>query len=456
MKNKYLILALLCTTTILSCTSPKKQQATKKPTYTPITAQDIDKATIYEVNVRQYSPEGTFNAFAKDLPSLAALGVDVLWFMPIHPIGVKNRKGGLGSYYAIQDYRGINPEFGTMEDFKKMVQQIHELGMHIIIDWVPNHSAWDHAWIENHPEYYAKNDEGQMYYPEDWTDVVQLDYSNVEFRKAMTEEMKFWLTETDIDGFRCDVAWNVPPDYWAEAIPVLRAVKPIFMLAEAEKEELWEPGFEMQYAWEAHHILNDIAKGKKNVSAWDDHMKKIMPAIEQGYIYMNFTSNHDENSWAGTVYDRMGEGAETFAALTYMIPGMPLIYSGQEYDMNKRLKFFEKDEIPKTKGSFYPFYEKMNTLKDTRRALDGGKTPGSYERIRTGADESVLAFRRRKENDEVIFIANLTPDDHEVDLGFFNLDTIYTDAIRGGTFRDSPDHNMMPISPWEYMILVKK
>ena len=260
---------------------------------TDLTNEKLENAVIYEVNIRQYSPEGSFNAFTKDIPNLKQLGVKVIWMMPIFPISQTKRKatGGdnskfasempaaeqhkyLGSYYAVSDFKKVNPEFGTLEDFRNLVKTAHENGIYVILDWVPNHTGWDHIWIKEHPEYYTKNEKGEIIDPINpetgktwgWTDVADLNYDNQNLRAAMTADMKYWLQKEGIDGFRCDVAGNVPLDFWQKAIPELRAVKNIFMLAEAWEPELLKDNlFEMAYGWEAHHTINRIAQGKNTV-----------------------------------------------------------------------------------------------------------------------------------------------------------------------------------------------
>jgi glycosidase len=336
-----------------------------------------ENSVIYEVNIRQYSPEGTFNAFTKDIPQLKELGVKIIWVMPIFPISQTKRKatGGddskfasempaaeqhkyLGSYYAVSDFTKVNPEFGTIEDFRNLVKTAHENGIYVILDWVPNHTGWDHVWIKNHPEYYTKNAKGEIIDPINpetgkswgWTDVADLNYDNQNLRKAMTADMMYWIKDEAIDGFRCDVAGNVPLDFWQQAIPQLRKQKNIFMLAEA-----WEPAllknnlFDMAYAWDGHHTLNKIAQGKEPVKQFDAYIEKINKDYEANDILMNFVDNHDENSWNGTIKSRLGEAEEAMTALTYLMPGMPLVYSGNEYGLAHSLKFFEKDSIPKTK-----------------------------------------------------------------------------------------------------------
>lgn len=410
----------------------------------------IENAVIYEVNIRQYSPEGTFDAFTKDIPVLKKLGVKILWLMPIHPIGVENRKEGLGSYYSVKDYRGVNPEFGKLANFQKLVKAAHKNGMYVILDWVPNHSAWDHSWVKAHPEYYAKDAAGKLISPFDWTDVVKFDYSNKNMRKAMVSDMNYWLTTANVDGFRCDVAGEVPTDFWADAIKTLRKTRPAFLLAEAEKPELLKNGFDMHYGWEEHHIMNGIAQGKKTVKDFDEYIKKMKQTLEKDDVIMNMTSNHDENTWSGTEYERLADAVEVFAAMTYCIPGMPLIYNGQEYDFNRRLKFFEKDQITKEKGKMFAIYEKLSHLKNKNEALNGGKNAATYKRLSTSNDENILTFEREKNGKKIVFIANLSKTNQSFSSP---VDGTYTDYMNAKKLTLKKGQTT-DFAPWEYKILV--
>ena len=461
---KKIILTTIVLATIISC---KKETAVSDTSeIAAVTSELAENAIIYEANIRQYSPEGTFNAFAKDIPKLKKLGVKVLWLMPIHEIGMKNRKAKgdvsieaitdtvekkkyLGSHYSIKDYRSLNANYGTKEDFQKLVNEAHKNGIYVIIDWVANHTSWDHDWITQHPDYYTRDKAGKMIAPFDWTDVAELDFNNKNLRKAMLDDMKYWLTEFNIDGFRCDVAGEVPTDFWDNATTELNKIKPVFMLAEAEKADLMVKAFDMQYGWEAHHVLNGIAQGKKTVKDWDNYVVKIDSVFQKDDIFMNFTSNHDENSWNGTEYERMGDAVEVFAAMTFAIPGMPLIYNGQEYDLNKRLRFFEKDTIPHTVGKMGAIYEKLGKLKVENEALHGGKNAASYTRIVTSDDISILAFERSKNGKKVIFVANLTKQPKQFTLP---TDGEFTDYMSGQkiTLSKGQKHDF---KPWQYLIL---
>jgi glycosidase len=435
-------------------TKSDQQEAPKYTSNTPLPEWSKD-AVIYEVNIRQYTEEGTFNAFAEHLPRLKKLGVDILWLMPVYPIGEKNRKGTLGSYYSIKDYKAINPEFGTMEDFKSLVEKAHEMDMHLVLDWVANHTAWDHPWTETNPEWYLQNEEGEIIAPvEDWTDVAGLDYSNEEMRKAMIDALTFWVEEANIDGYRCDVAGMVPVDFWEDARSAIEAVKPVWMLAEDEDEiALLENAFNANYGWSFHHIMNKVAQQEQNATHVAEYFQKNDTIYPSGAWAMQFTTNHDENSWNGTVYERMGEAVKTMAALTFTVEGMPLIYSGQEVGLSKQLEFFEKDQIDWTGGEeMTEFYQSLAQLKTDNPALWNGNFGGDLKIIKTNNDESLFCFSRQKGENTVIALFNLS--DESVSAFVENgSEGIFTEYMTG-------DEATMPISglllqPWGYKIFVK-
>jgi 1,4-alpha-glucan branching enzyme len=412
-------------------------------------------AVIYEVNIRQFTKEGTFKAFEKDLPRLKDLGIDILWVMPVQPIGLKGRKGKLGSYYSVRDYKAINPEFGKMDDFKHLVKATHQLGMKIIIDWVPNHTSLDNDLIKKHPEYYMKDSAGKFVSPFDWTDVIRLDYKKPEMRKYMVETMLWWLTETDIDGFRCDVAHMIPVSFWDELRPQLEKIKPIFMLAEADIPEQQQKGFDMSYDWKFHHIMNDIARGKKKATAIRKHFNWVDSVYPGNSYLMQFTSNHDENSWNGSEYERLGAGAKTFAVLTATVPDMLLLYNGQEAAFNRRLKFFEKDTITWGKYSLTSFYKSLISLKKSNKALWNGAEGGKIQSVATNRDSSVFAFVREKENQKVLVILNLSARQLEAKLKSPLLAGNYVELFtqQPKSFREK---EKIALKAWEYLVYVGK
>ena len=387
-------------------------------------------AVIYEVNTRQYTPEGTFDAFRAHIPRLKELGVDILWFMPIHPISEENRKGELGSYYAVADYKGVNPEFGDLGAFRRVVDDAHAAGMKVIIDWVPNHTGCDNPWVNEHPEYYQLDENGKMYGPFDWTDVFQLDYTKRATREAMLDAMMYWLREADIDGFRCDVAGRVPAAFWNEARPAFEnaAGRPIFMLAEATEPELVEHAFDMDYNWPMKDLFNQIAHtaGQRSFAGGNDfpekHAADIASLLEsQAKEYaadsymMNMITNHDLNSWEGTEFERLGNLNKAFAVLSYTLPGMPLIYTGQETGMSRALEFFVKDEAPtwEPRNEFFTFYKSLNALKHSRPELAAGEKGGAVEMLHT-ASPDVLAFTRKVGNSATIVAVNLGKTDAQI------------------------------------------
>lgn len=430
-------------------------------------------AVIYEVNLRQFTDEGTLQAFDKELPRLKELGVDLLWFMPVHPISEKNRKGTLGSYYAVRDYKDINPEFGNLEDFKNTVKKAHDLGMKVIIDWVPNHSGCDNAWVEQHPDWYVRNEKGEMYGPYDWTDVYKFDYSNPEMRAGMIDALKFWLTEAGIDGFRCDVAGEVPTDFWNEARPQLEEAQPgLFMLAEATKPELQVEGFDMGYNWPMKDLFNAIAATSgQNTYRRPDSSSVIYPekhaididtllakqSIEYpaGTYMMNMITNHDLNSWEGTEFERLGNLTRAMAVLTYTLPGMPLIYTGQETGLNRALEFFEKDMPPTwtPRNDYFEFYQKLNHLKHTHPALRAGSSGADMKRYPTASDD-IYVFSRKDDGGATIYVfANLGKSDAEVK---YTGEAPAKDITAVNFFTGRTDEFPTTLSPGEYHIYVSR
>lgn len=412
--------------------------------------------TIYEVNLRQYSSSGSFKDFESHLPRLKEMGVGILWFMPINPIGEKNRKGSLGSYYSVRDYMAVNPEFGTIDDFKNLVKKCHQYGMYVLIDWVANHCAWDNELLSRHPDWFMQDSAGNIIAPvPDWTDVADLNYDNKEMRRYMINAMKFWLTETDIDGFRCDVAGMCPVDFWNEARPALDSVKDVFMLAEWEDPAFHQKAFDMSYTWEFHHLITDIAKGKKTALSLDTLFFNESKKYRAGDYRMYFTSNHDENSWNGTAYEKFGDGVKTFAVLTFMVPGMPLIYSGQEAGLNKRLQFFDKDTIEWKKDEFYDLYKVLTALKKENKALWNGTYGGTMGKIKTSDDAAVYAFCREKDGNEVVAVFNLSGKPAKVSITGSPVEGTFTDVFSGKTVSIKVG-DTYKLKAWEYVIAEKR
>jgi len=451
---------------MLCCISFLFQACKTKPAGPEVKANYPDwakSAVIYEVNVRQYTPEGTFKAFEANLPRLKELGVDILWFMPIHPIGIVDRKipegmtESLGSYYSVKDYKGINPEFGNEADFKALVTKAHEMGFKVIIDWVANHSSRDNAWITEHPDWYVQDSTGKILAPFDWTDVAKLNFENKDMRAAMIDAMKYWITNCDIDGFRCDVAGEVPVDFWDTARVELEKVKPMFMLAENEDHpELCLKAFDANYGWGMHHVMHQVAQGKDSVNKIARQVVKMDSVMPKNAFQMNFITNHDENSWNGTAQEKFGAGENAFAVLTYTLPGMPLIYSGQEAGLNHRLKFFTKDTINWALADFSPFYKTMNALKHGNEALWNAPYGGTFEQIKNTEPSKVLSFIREKGDSRVVVIANLSNEKVTVNLKGSKADGDYKDVFTNTKFTLFSSNLNLTLQPWGYWVMEKR
>ena len=410
-------------------------------------------SVVYEVNIRQFSPEGTFKGVEAQLPRLKELGVDVLWLMPMYEIGTVERKGTLGSYYAISDYKKVNPEFGTMEDFQSLVDKAHELGFKLILDWVANQTAPDNVWMSEKPaDFYERDSLGNAIYEYDWTDTRSLNYENEEVWWAQDEAMRFWLGR-GVDGFRCDAAGEVPAKFWKAILPKMNADYPeIYLLAEAERENLADPceTFDANYAWELHHLLNSLAQGRKTVADLKDYVARDAEKFPKEAFRLSFTSNHDENSWSGTEFEREGIYANACAVLCFTLPGtQPLIYTGQEIGLNRRLAFFEKDPITDwTPNEYTAFWKGLVDLKHQNAALAAGERGGEISWWEV--PEGIVAFSRTKGENQVIVIANFGKEDY---TPVFNIpDTVYTNHFTGEKVEGPAN---LSIAPGDYVVLTK-
>ncbi len=415
---------------------------------TPEHPEWIMQGNIYEVNTRQYTPEGTFKAFAKHLPRLKKMGVQTLWFMPIQPISVKDRKGTLGSYYAIANYRAINPEYGNMEDWKDLVAQAHKMGMKVIIDWVPNHTGADHYWLDQHPEFYVRDKTGKFVAPFDWTDVRKLDYKNSQMVDSMISSMRFWINETRIDGFRCDVAGEVPAAFWKKCISTLKNEKDLFMLAESNDAWLHDAGFNASYTWDAFHTMVKIANGERPAFAIDSVLWKVDTTYKKGALRMYFTSNHDENSWNKADYGTMpGTKHAPFAVLTQTIKAsVPLIYSGQEEPVRDSLSFFYKDTIHFKDYERAPFYRTLLHLRKRNAAL---AADASFKKLATTDDSRLYAFEREKNGRKLLVILNLSNKPTVVSFKTKPSSTRWKDVFIAGSLIAT---NKMSLPAWGYVV----
>lgn len=413
-------------------------------------------ATIYQINTRHFTAEGTFRAAESHLPRLKDLGAVILWVMPIHQIGHKNRKGSLGSPYAVKDYFSVNPEFGSLEDLKSFVAAAHEQEMYVILDWVANHSAWDNPLVEEHPEWYSRDWKGDFRPTPwwDWADIIDFDYDQPALRQYMTEALKYWVREVGIDGYRCDVAGFVPTDFWNNARKELDAIKPVFMLAEWESRDLHAEAFDMTYAWSWNETMHKIAMGKADLSALFVYYSWNEKAYPYDCMRMMFVSNHDKNAWEGTEFEQFGDALEAAIVLSVVGEGMPLIYNGQEAGNTRRLAFFERDPIEWTEHPLGSLYKKLFTLKKTNTALWNGKWGARMIQVPNSAPAAIFSFVRQNEQDKVFAVLNFSAARQRV---------LFEDGLYHGRYSDYFSQEAVVLSgstqlelePWTYRIFVK-
>lgn len=412
----------------------------------------LRQTNVYEVNVRQYSQEGTFNAFVKELPRLKDMGVETLWFMPVTPIAQKNKKGSLGSYYAAADYTSVNPEFGTLEDFKNLVKEAHNQGFKVIIDWVANHTGWDHVWTKEHPEYYEKdNASGDFKIASGMDDIIELDFKNPQLRKAMIDAMRFWIDETGIDGFRCDLAFWVELDFWLEAKEELEKTKKLFWLGELDPLEHadYMQVFNAAYTWTWMHKTREFYQDQLPL----DTLTTVLDRYQQiPGMKAWFTANHDENSWNGTEYEKYGNAAKALAVFSCTWPGIPLIYSGQELPNLKRLEFFEKDPIEwNGKFELHEFYKTLLTLHATHPALNGYEKIAPVQRLHTSDDAHVLAYLRKSENKEVLVVLNLSNKNLNLTINDGTIEGVFNNVFDGSK-TELNNQNALSLPAWAYFV----
>jgi len=425
--------------------------------YVKLTHPEWSKnATLYQINTRQFSEEGTFKAVEEELPRLKELGVDIIWLMPIHEIGEKNRKGSLGSPYAVRDYYSVNPEFGTLQDLKNLVKAAHDLEMYVILDWVANHTAWDNVLVEEHPDWYEKDYKGDFRPTPwwDWSDIIDLDYNKPELRAYMTEAMKYWVAEADIDGYRCDVAGFVPIRFWNNLRQELDAIKPVFMLAEWESRDLHAEAFDMTYAWSWNETLHKICRGQADVNSLFIYYSWNESAYPKNSMRMTFVSNHDKNAWEGTMFEQFGDGLEAAIALSVVGEGMPLMYNGQEAGNDKRLAFFEKDPIQWKAHEIGELYKKLFRLMKNNTALWHAKWGSRMLKVPNNFENEVFSFVRQNQNDKVFAIFNFSDETKNIK---------FKEQLYFGEYMDFHTDNEISINanssielnPWAYKIYIK-
>lgn len=415
----------------------------------------VRHAVIYEINVRQYSAAGNFAAVTADLPRLHELGVDVLWFMPIHPIGEHNRKGPLGSYYAVKDYLKVNPEFGTEEDFRQLVTAAHAKGFRVILDWVGNHTAWDNPLAKEHPDYFLRDAKGTFQPPTgfDWTDVIQLDFSNPGVLDFQFTAMAHWVKDLGVDGFRCDFATGVPTKFWNGLFGKLREVRPdLFFLAESELPQHQLHAFNASYGFDMAQTFDAVAQGRAGVSHIDDTLAATRASFPGGAAMLYYTSNHDRNSWDGTEYERLGGGAAPFAVLSFLLNGIPLVYNGQEIGLERRLKFFERDPIVWRTHPLTGFYRRLCELRHQHPALATGV---AVRRIATTRNDAGYVLLRESGGKKIVGLLNLTARDFSANAYDPALEGTWRDAFTGEkvAWKSSVP---IALNAWQYRVLVSE
>jgi glycosidase len=460
-----LLLGALMSLALAACepmTASDTPAATAADPYEPqpyVTLEHPDwsrDATIYQVNVRQFSQEGTFEAVRQQLPRLKDLGIDILWLMPIHPIGEQNRKGTLGSPYSVRDYFGVNPEFGTLDDLKALVDAAHALDMYVILDWVANHTAWDNPLRTEHPDWYERDWDGDFRPTPwwDWSDIIDLDYSQPGVREYMTEAMKYWVRDVGIDGYRCDVAGFVPVDFWNNVRRELDAIKPVFMLAEWEARDLHARAFDATYAWKWYDAVHGVVNGTKGLSTLFVYYSWRESAWPREAYRLTYVTNHDMNAWDETEFEALGDALEMVITLSVVGDGIPMMYNGQEAGNAKQLAFFEKDPIEWREHPIGGLYRKLFALKKANTALWNGQWGAPMVRAWNSAPDEVLSFIRENDQDKVLAMMNFSGEAQRFTFSDGPFAGEYRDAFSGEKLAVSPDTEF-ELPAWGYRVLVR-
>jgi len=454
MKSIGRIIALLAAVASVAAVSAPAPDYTPEP-YVKLTHPEWSRqAVIYEINTRQFTPEGTLRAAEMQLPRLKQLGIGIVWLMPVFPIGEVHRKGTLGSPYAVRDYRAVNPEFGTLADLQSFVRTAHRLGLHVILDWVANHSAWDNPIHAAHPEWYKTDWKGAnrptLWW--DWSDIIDLDYAQPGLRRYMTDAMKYWVQAADVDGFRCDVAGYVPLDFWENARSELDRIKPVYMLAEFDQRDMHARAFDATYAWKWNNALAEIAAGKADVGALISYYSENQGAWPDAAQRMVYTENHDQNSWEATEFERFGPALEDAIVLSFVGEGIPLIHNGQEAGNPRRLKFFERDPIAWQPHPNGDLFAKLIAFRHAHPALANAPWGARMIPVVNSAPASVLSFVRQHDADKVLAVFNLSAAAQSI---------TFIDGPFAGRYRDFGTGaavtvdaaTRMTLPPWSYRVL---
>lgn len=461
MKRRWMV-ALLA---LAACDAP---QAASEPPL-EVSSRDVDKpqpyvmiqhpawtrdAVIYEINTRQFTKEGSLAAAQRELPRLKKLGVTILWLMPIHPIGQKARLGPLGSPYSVRDYLAVNPELGSMADLKRFVDAAHRLDMHVILDWVANHSARDNPLVAQHPDWYEKDQAGKFRPATwmDWSDIIDFDYSKPQMRRYMTEALKFWVREAGVDGFRADYAGGVPIQFWENARSELDQIKPVFMLAEWEYPEFHRKAFDATYAWKLVEAMKNVAGGRADTGALVGYFSWQDNAWPREAMKMAYTSNHDVNASEGTDKELFHAALPAMIAFTFAADTIPLIYNGQEAGNEKRLNFLTRDPIVWREDPMANFYTRLIRWKKENPALHNGQYGGQMIPIKTSIPKQIFSFVRRKDKNKVFAIFNFSAQSQNIEINDDLANGEYIDFETGNEVYIKKN-TKIDMGAWEYKLL---
>ncbi len=417
-------------------------------------------AVLYEVNLRQYTESGSFNEFSEHLQELKDMGINTLWFMPIHPISETNRSGVLGSYYSVSDYKDVNPEFGNLEDFRALVNKAHDMGFHVMLDWVANHTGWDNAWITEHPDWYTQKN-GEIISPEGmgWPDVADLNYDNEDMRKEMIDSMKYWVEEFDIDGFRCDYASGVPVDFWEQAREALDEVKDVYML---EEDLGGAAGSNLNYAFDSNYNTKlyetfvAVAKDQKKA----DKIKLYIPGNDNNTFGMNYLDNHDVNSYDRTINEAFDSAAlPAMYSVAFTLPGIPMVYSGDEIGYDHAIAFMEKDTIDWDNGTgdYRGLIADLSAMRKDHEALQAGNQDEEFE-VYANDNKNILAFERTQGDDKIVCVYNLSKKEQEVNLSEIltgDEEVLYSGA--DGIYQENGENPLDSsiLAPWSFFIMTR-
>jgi glycosidase len=413
------------------------------------------QAVIYQLNTRQFTAEGTLAAARQQLPRIQALGADIVWLMPIHPIGEKNRKGTLGSPYSVRDYRAVNPELGTMEDLKRFVATAHSLGLKVVLDWVANHSAWDNALVTQHPDWYVRDWQGNFRPTPwwDWSDIIDFDYRQPALRRYMADSMAHWVREADIDGFRADVACFVPSDFWAATRAELDRLKPgLWLLAECETRDIHQ-SFDASYHWAFGDTLHAIGQGRANVDGLRGQFATHDKTWPRQAQRMLFTSNHDKNSWEGTAAERFGPALTNAIVLSFVADGIPLIYGGQEAGEPRRLQFFERDPIEWRDHPNADLFRRLIAFRDATPALHNAPWGGPMVEVATSDRPHLLAFLREAGSSRVLALFNFSAQPRTLTFADAHAAGRWKDWNGDGTLAVAAGQSIT-LPPWSNRVLI--